>query len=186
MRLFAAVLPPADVRAGLANALASLRDRPDAPRWMSSAGWHVTVSFFGEVDDAVVPALEAALEPVCRATAPLGMGLAGGGHFPERGTPRILWAGLRGDLEGLRELAEAVGKAAVAADVPPEHRPFRPHLTLGRWRADQTADRGLADALASYSSPLWTVNELALVRSNLGRTPHYETVRGFPLAGYQA
>lgn len=181
MRLFAAVLPPADVRAGLADAVAGLRDRPGAPRWAGAAGWHVTVVFFGEVNDAAVPALEAALEPVGRAAAPLRLGLAGGGLFPERGAPHVMWAGLHGDVEGLRELAEAVGKAASAVDVPVEHRPFRPHLTLGRWRAGQTADRGLADALASYRSPLWTMSELALVRSNLGGTPRYKTVRDLPL-----
>ena len=53
--------------------------------------------------------------------------------FPERGSPRVLWLALTWP-EPFATLQSACERAAVSVGFPKEDRPFKPHLTLGRWR----------------------------------------------------
>jgi 2'-5' RNA ligase len=55
------------------------------------------------------------------------------GLFPERGSPRVLWLGVRLP-QPVFVLQAACERAAVEAGFAPEPRPFRPHLTLGRFK----------------------------------------------------
>jgi 2'-5' RNA ligase len=188
MRLFAAVLPPDDVADELAVEIAELRNLPgaDGLRWTGRPGWHLTLAFYGEVDDDLVPDLSARLERAARRTEPFPLALRGGGQF---GHGRALWAGARGDLETLRLLADRSEAAARKAGVPMgEHRRYKAHLTVARSRSALDA-RPYVEALGAFTSRTWTVGELALVRSNLptsgvaGEQPRYEVVARWPLGG---
>ena len=175
MRLFAAVPPPAAVLDDLDRALDRLRDRPGAPRWAKREARHLTLAFFGEVPESRLAALTEALAAVPgRATVHLRLG--GAGTFPERGSPRALWVGVDGDVEQLARLARDTRRAARSVGVPVEARPYRPHLTVGRWRATDEVDRSLVSLLDGYRGPHFAVESWALVRSHLGPHPSYETV----------
>ncbi|MEU5363284.1 RNA 2',3'-cyclic phosphodiesterase [Streptomyces sp. NPDC005925] len=187
MRLFAAVLPPEDVTRELAAEVGVLRALPgaDGLRWTGRPGWHLTLAFYGEVDDALVPDLSARLERAAHRTGPFPLALRGGGQF---GHGRALWAGAQGDLATLRLLADRAGAAGRRAGVPSgEHRPYdKPHLTLARGRGAVDAGPYLA-ALDGFTSRTWTVRDMALVRSTLpqsgvpGEQPRYEAVARWPL-----
>ncbi|MEU3283628.1 RNA 2',3'-cyclic phosphodiesterase [Streptomyces longwoodensis] len=181
MRLFAAVLPPEDVTRELAVEVAVLRGLPGAGglRWTGPAGWHFTLAFYGEVDDATVPALSARLERAAHRGAPFELALRGGGQF---GHGRALWTGAHGDLPALRLLAERAEAAGRKAGIDlGEHRRYKAHLTLARSRT-AVDTRPWVDALAGFTGRTWTVAELVLVRSHLpvsgvpGRQPRYEPV----------
>ncbi|MEU2385845.1 RNA 2',3'-cyclic phosphodiesterase [Streptomyces sp. NPDC012461] len=181
MRLFAAVLPPEDVTRALAAEVERLRALPgaDALRWTGRPGWHLTLAFYGEVEDILVPDLDARLARAASRTEPFELALGGGGRF---GRGRALWTGVDGDLRTLRLLAERSEAAARKAGVPMgEHRRYRPHLTLARSRTDLDV-RPHLDVLDGFRGPAWTVTELALVRSSLpvsgvpGEQPRYEAV----------
>jgi 2'-5' RNA ligase len=102
--------------------------------------------------------------------------LAGGGRFGSLRRPQVAWAGLDGDVGPLVDLAGRLAAAARSLGLPVEDRPFRPHLTLGRWRPRQPADGELPGRLADYCGPEWPVTEVRLLESRLGPTPTYETV----------
>ena len=53
------------------------------------------------------------------------------GHFPLRGQPETLWAGITPN-ESLQRLRNRMESALGKAGVPPEGRKFHPHVTLGR------------------------------------------------------
>ncbi|MEU6538072.1 RNA 2',3'-cyclic phosphodiesterase [Streptomyces sp. NPDC047000] len=187
MRLFAAVLPPAHITHDLAAEVAELRKLPgaDALRWTGRPGWHFTLAFYGEVDEAVVPDLSARLERAARHTEPFTLTLRGGGQFGHGST---VWTGAAGETATLGLLAERAQAAARRAGLPmTEHRAYRPHLTLARSRKDPVDARPYTALLAKFESRPWTVAELALVRSNLpksgipGEQPRYEPVARWPL-----
>jgi 2'-5' RNA ligase len=167
--------------------LARLRDRlPDtvpAPRWVGRHGQHVTLAFFGEVPESRVPALTAALgRSVGRPSGHLR--LAGAGTYPERGAPRVLWVGVDGDVAALAELAGAAAEAARSVGVPVDRRPYRPHLTVGRWSASAAPPSGrpLVAALGRYTGPYFAAGSVVLMRSHHGPRPRYETVASWPAA----
>jgi RNA 2',3'-cyclic 3'-phosphodiesterase len=105
------------------------------------------------------------------AAAPMTLRLAGGGRFGSLRRPQVLWAGLAGDVDALTALAARLARGARSLRLPVEDRPFRPHLTLGRWRPGRPADATLADRLAHYRGPEWPVGEVALVQSSPSPAP---------------
>ncbi|CAL9479222.1 RNA 2',3'-cyclic phosphodiesterase [Streptomyces sp. enrichment culture] len=186
MRLFAAVLPPAEIVSELAAEVAALRALPGADRlrWTHRPGWHFTLAFYGEVDDTLVPGLTDRLERAARRTAPFPLALRGGGHF---GHGRALWTGADGDLATLRLLASRSEAAARKAGLDlGDHRRYTAHLTLARSR-EAVDVRAHLDALGAFTSRTWTVEELVLLRSHLptsgvpGEQPRYEAVARWPL-----
>ncbi|MET7981479.1 MULTISPECIES: RNA 2',3'-cyclic phosphodiesterase [unclassified Streptomyces] len=185
MRLFAAVLPPADAVLELAPEVDALRRMPgaDALRWTGRPGWHFTLAFYGEVADDLVPDLAERLLRAARRTDPFPMSLRGGGHFGDR----ALWVGAAGDVGTMRLLADRAEAAGRKAGVTmEEHRHYRPHLTVARSR-DSTDFKPYVAALDAFAGKPWTVGELCLVRSNLPTSgvpreqPRYETVASRPL-----
>lgn len=181
--MFFAVDPPEAARAHLDRALDPLRGCPGEPRWIPPARWHLTLLFLGTVPSEAVPSLVQAAAPVAAATPPLALRLAGGGRFGSPRRPQVLWAGLDGDVPGLTDLAGRLADVARSLRLPVEDRPFRAHLTVGRWRPRQAADGALAGRLAGYRGPAWPVREVRLLESRLGPDPAYQTLSTWPLAG---
>lgn len=177
MRLFVAVVPPPVVRDSLAAAVAPVRDRPGGPRWIPAERWHITLVFLGEVDESVaVPRLHRYLAAAAGDAVPFTVQVAGAGRFPGGGAPQILWAGVTGDLDALTALARTTRRAARASRITVERAAFRAHLTLGRWRRGDDADRDIVAALADYRGPAFDVTEIELLRSHLGPKPSYDQI----------
>jgi RNA 2',3'-cyclic 3'-phosphodiesterase len=143
--------------------------------------WHLTLLFLGRVADDRVPPLVAAAAPAVAAAPPMTLWLAGGGRFGSVRRPQVAWAGLDGDVQPLVDLAGRLAAAAGTLGLPVEDRPFRPHLTLGRWRPGRPADGTMTDRLADYRGPAWPVTEVRLWESHLGPRPTYETVAAWPI-----
>ncbi|WP_221348196.1 RNA 2',3'-cyclic phosphodiesterase [Streptomyces beigongshangae] len=188
MRLFAAVLPPADAVTELGPVVGELRGLPGAGRglrWTDPSGWHFTLAFYGEVAEDVVPDLSARLGRAALRTAPFPLSLRGGGRFGDR----ALWVGAAGDVRTLRLLAERALAAGRRAGVArEERRGHRPHLTLARASGDVEL-APYAASLDGFAGRDWTVADLCLVRSRLpvsgvpGDRPRYEVLRRWPLGG---
>ncbi|WP_460683255.1 RNA 2',3'-cyclic phosphodiesterase [Modestobacter lapidis] len=176
-----AVDPPPAAVADLTRALVPLRDAPGAPRWTPPERWHVTLQFLGEVPAAAVGPLREAAAPAVAAAPPMSLQVSGAGTFGARRRPAVCWAGLAGDVVPLTSLADRLGAAARTVRLPVEDRPFRAHLTLGRWPTGRPADATLADRLAGYRGPVWPVAEVVLWRSHLGPVPRYERLAAWPV-----
>ena len=128
-----------------------------------------------------MPPLAAVAGELVRSAPAMSLRLAGAGRFGPLRRPQVLWAGLDGDVQPLVGLAVRLASAARGLDLPVEDRPFRPHLTLGRWPARRPADGTLPERLAGYRGPAWRVGEVRLVESHLGRASPYETVAAWPV-----
>jgi 2'-5' RNA ligase len=133
VRAFVALPLDAPTRERVVRAVEPLRDQLRGVRWSALSSFHVTLRFLGEASREVLERLHehlgraAAVCPRVRARLPrLGL-------FPERGSPRVLWLSVEPGPE-LLELQTACEAAATGAGFAPEAKPFRPHLTLGRWR----------------------------------------------------
>ncbi|MEU8674168.1 RNA 2',3'-cyclic phosphodiesterase [Streptomyces sp. NPDC048560] len=185
MRLFAAVLPPAEAVEELDRALVPVRALPGAVtlRWTARESWHYTLAFLGEVDEELLPELYRRMERAAHRTDPFPLRVHGAGRFDGR----ALWAGAAGGLDSLRLLAERADAAARRSGVAmEEHRRYTAHLTLARSRATIDLTPYTA-ALGGFEGMHWEADELSLVRSRLpvdgvpGEQPRYEVVRAWPL-----
>ena len=154
---------------------------PGAPRWSAPERWHLTLLFLGAVPEHCVGPLVTAAGPAVAVAPPMVLRLAGGGRFGSLRRPQVAWAGLDGDVGPLVELAGRLADAARGLRLPVEVRPFRSHLTLGRWRPREPADGALTDRLAGYRGPEWAVTEVRLWESHLGPKPTYDVVASWSL-----
>jgi 2'-5' RNA ligase len=182
-RLFFAVDPPGPACDDLAAALEPLRSVPGAPRWTDPGRWHLTLLFLGAVPAGTLPALVERAGPAVAQAPPMTLRLCGGGRFGSLRRPQVAWTGLDGDVAPLTSLAARLAAAARSLRLEVEERPFRAHLTLGRWRPGQRADGTVTDRLADYRGPDWPVTEVRLVESRLGPAPTHETLAAWPVGG---
>jgi RNA 2',3'-cyclic 3'-phosphodiesterase len=133
VRAFAALEIPVDMRERIAALVTSLKPGLPDVRWLAPDTYHLTLRFLGPSSPEALAALEAPLRAAAAAAAPMTVRVGGLGVFPAPRAARVLWL----DLSlppSLLDLQAACESGAVAAGYPPEARPFRAHLTLGRWR----------------------------------------------------
>jgi len=186
MRCFVAVRVPDAVRRRVAELQQALRRAEADVRWVEEGNLHLTLKFLGEIGEGEAARLGELLSLEAARWPRLKVEYAGAGSFPERGAPRVVWAGLSGDLEKLAGLAAAVERAAEQVGVPREGRPFVAHLTIGRVKSPRNARR-LAAAVEQQDGAALGKDEVAefvLFRSTLTpQGPVYEPLAVFPLGG---
>ena len=172
MRCFIAFEVPEDFQESLGGIQAKLRAAGADVKWALARSIHLTVKFLGDVRDEDVPKTCDVMSAVAAAARPMELSIRGLGTFPPGGTPRVVWAGLTGDVEPLVTLVASLERGiADAVGIAPEARPFHPHLTVGRVRSARGADR-LLKALASAGPAdvgTFTADELVLFMSELTR-----------------
>src|SRR5262249_12286465 len=145
---------------------------------------HLTLRFLGEVDETT----RAAVEPAARAAAagvpPVPLHVGGFGGFPPKGRPRVAWVGIE-DLSqdgALARLGKALEQAARDSGLPPESRPFTPHVTVARARDGARP----APVPPGTPGPLgrFVAAQVTLFRSDLKPGgPTYTAVGIYPLSG---
>jgi 2'-5' RNA ligase len=173
-RLFIAAELPPDVKAALVAAQERLRRDHPPVKWVAPEAMHLTLRFLGETDAELAPRLGAGLRAALEGWRAIPVHLTSAGAFPNDRRPSVLWAGIGGALAALGELYVAVAAAVAALGFPPEARPFQAHLTLGRVRREASAAQqqqiGAAiRALPAFAPMAWTVDRVALFRSQLDR-----------------
>ena len=68
-------------------------------KWEPDDKLHCTLKFLGDTPDEQVSPLTASLTALVAGRAPFDLAFGGLGVFPERGEPRIIWAGITGHGE---------------------------------------------------------------------------------------
>jgi len=160
-----------------------LRDSGADVRWTSIQNIHLTLKFLGEIDPGTVPALVEQLRDALATQSCFSLRLHGVGGFPDLRSPRVIWCGIEGDVERLKQLHKEVDRACAKAGFTPEQRPFQPHLTLGRVRGKRNLHR-LLDCIriGGDHESSFDVREVRLYQSSL--TPHgsiYKMLAGLDL-----
>jgi 2'-5' RNA ligase len=141
-------------------------------RWVAPDNIHLTVKFLGDVDPAMMPALNQSLGGVCAAAAPFELRLAGAGAFPNTRRPNVIWVGIDGAVAQATELADKIDQACHALGFSLEERPFSPHLTLGRVKREASPDERLglgeliANAKVDEAAPI-RVERVSVMKSEL-------------------
>jgi 2'-5' RNA ligase len=131
--------PERRVRAFIAVEVPSLEGTYPYPRPPER---HVTLRFLGEVEETRLPLLAQAMERAAATERPFRIALGSVGAFPSPEAPRVVWVGIGEGAIELERLHLRLSEALAEAGVPPEPRPFTPHVTVMRVRGGR--DRALA------------------------------------------
>ncbi len=161
-RLFVAIDLPTPIRSRLVGLCGGMR----GAKWMPADQIHLTLRFIGEVDNGRLSDIAEALTEV--GVAPFSISLSGVGHFPPRGKPKVLWAGVA-DGAAVTRLHHKIEVRLQRLGLPPDARKFAPHVTLARLKGAPVV--GVGDFLARnclFVSDGFTVSEFHLYSSHLG------------------
>ncbi|MGA2591448.1 MAG: RNA 2',3'-cyclic phosphodiesterase [Bryobacteraceae bacterium] len=148
MRLFTAIDLPAEVVRSLDTLLDHLRPAAHI-KWSAPANLHITIRFIGEFAEQRLPELRAALASLPAHPA-IPIAVRKLGFFPNPHSPRVFWAGVEASPD-LAALASEIDAALEPLGLPPEGRPFSPHLTLARIREPATMQK-LRESIAALPS----------------------------------
>lgn len=156
---------------------------PQGVAWTNPQGFHVTLKFLGNISPDLVGRVMGSLTAPAAAANSFHLGLAGLGMFPNSKRPRVLWAGLNGDLAGLSALYLAVGQSLTTLGFAPEDRLFSPHITLGRVKRGASVGllskiSGSVTAAPQPHAHSWQVESVCLFRTDLHPSGAEHTVIG--------
>jgi 2'-5' RNA ligase len=171
-RLFIAAELPASISDALLATQARLRRAAPPVKWVAPEAMHLTLRFLGETDVQLLPPLGTALRAALAGHSAISLQLTSAGAFPNIRRPSIVWVGVGGATAALEQAVAALEAQVVPLGFPPEQRPFRAHLTLGRVRREATPaqQERLGEAICALPAfpPLaWLIERVVVFRSEL-------------------
>jgi RNA 2',3'-cyclic 3'-phosphodiesterase len=173
IRSFIAVELPEAVKTGLQQ----LQTQLTLPRYsfvkcVSPEGIHLTLKFLGNISAQKVTEITRVMEQASQGVNPFQLQLTEVGAFPNMRRPRVVWVGIKGDVDKLVDWQQRLDNGLVPLGFAKEARPFTPHLTLARLRENCSAGDTLQFGEMLTSSHVdvdykFTVASLNLMRSQL-------------------
>ena len=177
VRLFAALPIPPDVAETLKRRQSGL---PGA-KWRPGEALHVTLAFYGEMDERTADELASELARV--GGGPFELELSGVGAFGEGQRTHAIWAGVAPN-EQLNVLAGRCRAAGERAGLTLEKRAYRPHVTLAYLKPQADPDR-IGAWITGHNllhSPPFRADRFALYSSVLTQSgSQYVLEREYPL-----
>jgi 2'-5' RNA ligase len=160
IRLFAAIAVPEDIGRPLTARMHGL----EGARWRPLEALHITLRFFGDVQERVAEDLDIELATIAR--PPFGLELDSVGAFGEGRDIHAVWAGVA-KSDPLHSLAGKCEAAARRAGLKAESRAYRPHVTMAYLRhPDPAAVATWLEANSLLRSPTFAVDRFGLYSSH--------------------
>ena len=133
MKLFTAIKLPPD----LAEQISHIQRGVSGARWSTPDKLHITLAFFGEVDDDRAEVLD--MELARQSFSSFDLSLGGAGHFGSH-EPHAIWLGVNSS-QPLMSLHKHTKHAARRAGIELEKRNYIPHVTLAYLARTTPLDR---------------------------------------------
>lgn len=157
-------------------------------RWIPTENIHLTLKFLGNVSTSNLEILKEILSRVVANHSECDISVGGLGAFPKPQNPRVIWVGMEVPQE-LGALQQNIEIETARLGYSREHRPFSPHLTLGRVSRNATSEdvHTISEVLEDFKVGFLgaaRVKNVHLFRSDLKPTgAEYTSLYSFPLAG---
>jgi len=184
IRAFVALKLPESTISSIKRIQEDLKPYRFPVRWVRPEKIHLTIKFFGEIEESDINKIGTAMSNCAGSYEPFSLSARGVGVFPGITRPRVIWTGISGEASLLSALQNDLENRFEEIDFKREDRPFSGHLTIGRFR--ERADSGkLIEALRkfqSFESETFIAGELYLYKSDLrSEGPVYTELLSAPL-----
>jgi 2'-5' RNA ligase len=135
IRAFIAIELPPELKKELTKVETQLKiNSSPVIKWIEPGSIHITLKFLGETSDAILDDLILAMEESVVGVSPFKLDVRQLGAFPGVDRPQVIWVGVSGEMEKLKQLQKNLEKNTEQLGFKRESRTFSPHLTLGRVR----------------------------------------------------
>ena len=137
IRSFLAIELPKPILRKIEEVQGDLRSTRADVRWVNPEKIHLTLKFFGNIEESRIEPIFKSIEEPIRNTLPFSLKVRGVGAFPHLKNPRVIWMGLVDGREVLVSFQKQIETQLEKIGFQPEDRPFHPHLTLGRMKSSR-------------------------------------------------
>jgi 2'-5' RNA ligase len=185
-RAFIAIDLPESVKSFLSEAQEALKLHGFRVKWVRPQNIHLTLKFLGDTATADTDKIAEAMTLAAKNCPIVSLTAKGIGVFPNVRRPRVIWAGLNGQLETLANLQQTLDAHLADLGFAGDTRVFKSHLTLGRVKGKIASDRMKAaiDKLKEFESEPFEANRVILFKSELRPTGAvYTKVHGIAFQG---
>ena len=171
-RAFIAVELPEAIRHILAEVQEALKSYRLPIRWVRPQNIHLTLKFLGDTDTAQTSRIVAAMTSAAKDCPGASLTAKDVGVFPDLQRPRVVWAGVNGELQILIDLQRNLEDRLAELGFPKDRRNFSAHLTLGRVKGKIASARMKAaiDGLKGFVSEPFKIDRIVLFKSELQPT----------------
>lgn len=169
-RIFTAIDISDQARKKVSDYVESLRRRfPDVRvGWDKPEKLHLTLKFFGDVDENGLKNVEKAVENTVLQISDFKLLLCSTGVFPNLRNPKILWLDLEDKKNLLKTANEILENECVNSGFAKEKRTFKPHLTVARLRQPDKSKKLAETHLKNEFPPIeFEVKSIVIYESTL-------------------
>jgi 2'-5' RNA ligase len=177
-RLFIAikVIPDKDFLARFHDLKAALHH--ERIKWVEEQNIHITLKFFGETDEKLIPDIIRIMEKVATGRKPFSMSLQKLGIFGSSYEPRVIWTGIE-PYRDIADIMKAIHSEMKTIGFEPDRQNLVPHLTLGRIKSlvDKQLFQKTLERYKEIASREMVVDSFVLFESILRKEgPEYHAV----------
>ena len=186
IRSFLAIELPKPVLKKIEEVQGDLRSTHADVRWVNPEKIHLTLKFFGNIEESRIDPIFKSIEEPIRNTLPFSLKVRGLGAFPNLKNPRVIWMGLVDGREVLISFQKQIETQLEKIGFQPEDRPFHPHLTLGRMKSSRGKEElvGRMEKHKEEEFGDFQVERVILFKSDLRPTgPIYTPLKDLKLGG---
>ena len=150
MRTFLAADIETGVNEKIGKFTENLRRIDQNVKWVKPANNHLTIYFFGEIDETGKDVLEKTIQAAVEEIAPFSVSAGGLSAFPSMKRPRVFWTGIENTTGELNRIYEYIKNdlPLKSIKVNIETRDYTPHLTIGRVKG--RCGEGIITELSSH------------------------------------
>ena len=186
MRVFIAIELPEAVKKEMSRVQNKIMNTANKIKWVSYASMHITLKFLGEIKEKRLNKVFEAVERITIERDSFSIEIKGAGIFPDKGSPRVIWIGIKEGSIELTQMAKELEKKLSEQGFPQEGKKWMPHITLGRVKQlkDEEIIRKLITEERHTPGGKAKVKEVTVMQSHL--TPRgaiYSSLQRFSLRG---
>tara|TARA_B100000965_G_scaffold21982_1_gene16574 strand:+ start:1624 stop:2205 length:582 start_codon:yes stop_codon:yes gene_type:complete len=148
-------------------------------RWVMNGKMHLTLKFIGNTTQGSIDNLNEALFNVVKSAKVINLSISGTGAFPVKGRPNVLWLGIKGDIDELKQLTVNINNSLEPLGFITEKRDFLPHVTIARIKSNQKKIPNISNYLNTTFTELpMKIVKISLVQSESFSKGTFYTILG--------
>jgi 2'-5' RNA ligase len=172
IRTFIALELPPSLISLLAKVQENIQTMGLRAKWVRPDNIHLTLKFLGNINPADIEKIGRAMVDAVSEFETFNLVAAGIGVFPGVNRPRVIWVGLKGQVQLLFAMQRRLEDNLAVLGYKKEKRPFKGHLTLGRFRQNVNREtiRRVLQEFGNLASEEFTVRRVIFYKSDLKPT----------------
>jgi 2'-5' RNA ligase len=132
MRVFLAMELPGAIKEYLLTITKTMSQRIPGVKWVKAEGLHVTLKFFGEIEEKKVEEIGEQLQGINKQHTAMYAQLKEINAFPDLMRPRVIVVTFQEGVDNVKAIFHDIESRLLAVGIQKEDRGFTPHITIGR------------------------------------------------------